>query len=195
MARAASFVLPMELRAVLAGLASAEVTDDQEWIVSLMRKHGLAVITLLWRMLGSEQDVLDAYQSAICRLTARGKDGLGSNPSGYFYRTVANAGIEVLRARQRQRASWPVIADVQRRRGQDQDSAGSFDQREILEKMRQAICQLPTHLRNVIVLRELAELPYAHVAKILCIRPGTARLYRREAIVRLAHLLGREANP
>jgi RNA polymerase sigma factor (sigma-70 family) len=195
MARAASLVLPMELRAVLAGLASAEVTDDQEWIVGLMRKHGLAVITLLWRMLGSEQDVLDAYQSAVCRLTARGKDGLGSNPSGYFYRTVANAGIEILRARQRQRTSWAVIADAQRHRSQDQDSAGGFDQREILDKMRQAICQLPTHLRNVIVLRELAELPYAQVAGILCIRPGTARLYRREAIVRLAHLLGREANP
>jgi RNA polymerase sigma factor (sigma-70 family) len=160
-----------------------------------MRKHGLAVITLLWRMLGSEPDVLDAYQTAICRLTARGKDGLGSNPSGYFYRTVANAGIEVLRVRQRQRACWPSIVDVQRRRSEERAEAGGFDQREILEKMRQAICQLPTHLRNVIVLRELAELPYSHVARILGIRSGTARLYRREAIVRLSHLMGREANP
>jgi RNA polymerase sigma factor (sigma-70 family) len=195
MARAASATLPLELRTVLAGLASAEVNDDQQWIVGLMRRHGLAVITLLWRMLGSEQDVLDAYQTAICRLTAKGSDGMGSNPPGYFYRTVANAGIEILRTRQRHRACWPTVVDLQRRRTEDRPQPVGLDQREIIDKMRQAICQLPSHLRNVIVLRELAELPYAQVARILGIRNGTARLYRREAILRLANMIGREANP
>ena len=194
MAQVASAALPLELRTVVAGLVSADVSDDQQWIVGLMRKHGLAVVTLLWRMLGSEQDVLDAYQTAICRLTARGPDGLGSNPSGYFYRSVANAGIEVLRARQRQRACWPTVVDLQRRRSEDKPQPIGLDQREMIDKMRQAICQLPSHLRNVIVLRELAELPYAHVARILGIRNGTARLYRREAILRLADMIGREAN-
>lgn len=195
MARAVSETLPLELRAVLTGLASAEVKDDQQWILALMRRNGLAVITLLWRMLGSEQDVLDAYQTAICRLTARGKDGLGANPSGYFYRTVANAGIEILRSRQRRRACWPTVVDLQRRRSEDRPQPMGLDQKEIIEKMRQAICQLPSHLRNVIVLRELAELPYAQVARILNIRNGTARLYRRDAILRLAEMIGREANP
>ena len=71
MAQVASAALPLELRTVVAGLVSADVSDDQQWIVGLMRKHGLAVVTLLWRMLGSEPDVLDAYQTAVCRLTAR----------------------------------------------------------------------------------------------------------------------------
>ena len=195
MARVVTTALPLELRAVVAGLASAKVTDDQQWIVSLMRKHGLAVITLLWRMLGSEQDVLDAYQTAICRLTARGREGMGANPPGYFYRSVSNAGIEILRTRQRHRACWPTVVDLQRRRSEDRPQPVGLDQREIIEKMRQAICQLPTHLRNVIVLRELAELPYSQVARILGIRNGTARLYRREALLRLADMIGREANP
>ncbi|MGQ9651140.1 MAG: RNA polymerase sigma factor [Phycisphaerae bacterium] len=195
MARVASTALPLELRAVVAGLTSADVADDQQWILSLMRKHGLAIITLLWRMLGSEQDVLDAYQTAICRLTARGCDGMGANPSGYFYRAVSNAGIETLRARQRHRACWPTVVEVQRRRSEDRSQPMGLDQREMIDKMRQAICQLPTHLRNVIVLRELAELPYSQVARILGIRNGTARPYRREAILRLADMVGREANP
>ena len=79
MAHAQAISLPVELRSLLVGLSAAEVADDQQWILALMRKHGLTVTALLWRMLGSEQDVLDAYQTAICRLTARGEQGLRSN--------------------------------------------------------------------------------------------------------------------
>jgi len=194
MTRAAAVPLPLELRTLLARLSAIELADNQQWIVGLMRKQGLAVITLLWRMLGSEQDVLDAYQTAICRLTARGKHGLGRNPAGYFYRTASNAGIDILRARQRQRSHWQAVVDAERRRVARSGAVGGFDQRETLEQMRRAICELPPHLRNVIVLRELAELPYTQVARMLGIRVGTARLYRRQAIVRLAELMGREAN-
>ena len=196
MARAESVALPLELHSLLTGLSAAEVADDQQWILRLMRKQGLVVIALLWRMLESEQDALDAYQTAICRLSARGAQGIGANPAGYFYRTAVNAGIEILRARQRQRQNWPAVIDAQsRQRAANAPHAGVIDQREAVERMREAICKLPPHLRNVVVLRDLAELPYSQVAGILGITPGTARLYRRQAVVRLADLIGREAEP
>jgi len=195
MTRAASIPLPVELRNVVAGLACAKVADDQRWLLTLMREQGLMVITMLWRMLGSEQDVLDAYQSAVCRLAARGKTGLGSNPAGYFYRTVTHSGIEILRARQRQQNHWPKLVDAQRRREPTPTPCVGLDQREALAGLRRAICQLPPHLRNVVVLRDLGELPYAQVARTLGIRNGTARLYRRQAVLRLAEIIGQEANP
>ena len=86
MPEAKAIALPLELRALLAKLAVAEVADDQQWILSLLRQHGLAVITMLWRMLGSDQDVLDAYQTAVCQLTSRGPHAIQSNRGGYFYR-------------------------------------------------------------------------------------------------------------
>jgi DNA-directed RNA polymerase specialized sigma24 family protein len=64
----------------------------------------------------------------------------------------------------------------------------------MLERMRQAICELPRHLRNVVILRDLAQLPYAQVARMLGIRSGTARLYRRLAVVQLADLMGGRAS-
>jgi DNA-directed RNA polymerase specialized sigma24 family protein len=60
----------------------------------------------------------------------------------------------------------------------------------MLERMREAICELPLHLRNVIILRDLAQLSYAVVANMLGIRMGTARLYRHQAVTRLADLMG-----
>lgn len=185
--------LPAELRFLLAGLTTAEVTDDQQWILAQMRKEGLTIINMLWRILGSEPDVLDAYQSTICRLAARGERGLGPNRAGYFYRTAMNTAIETLRARRRRRQHWPAVRDLQQQRSSRNESNG-LDQREVLERMRQAITKLPIHLRNVIVLRDLAELPYTQVARIVGIRVGTARLYRRQAIVRLAELIGQEAS-
>jgi len=192
MARAQSIALPLELRSILANLSSAEVADDQEWILTLMRKQGPTVISLLWRMLGSEADTLDAYQSTVCKLIAQGREAIGANPGGYFYRAAMNAGIEMLRVRKRRREQWPAVVDSRARREEWPDSSARFDQRESVERMREAIAKLPPHLRDTIVLREMAELPYQQVAAILGITVGTARLYRRQAVVRLADLLGQE---
>jgi RNA polymerase sigma factor (sigma-70 family) len=192
MTQAQSIALPLELRSVLAQLASAEVADDQQWIVALLRRQGPIVLTVLWRMLGSEQEVLDAYQTAVCHLAAKGPLGFGDNPGGYFYRTAVNVAIDSIRARHRQQTHWPRLAQM-RRQDASPGAPAVCGEREMLERMRQAICELPRHLRNVVILRDLAQLPYAQVAKMLGIRPGTARLYRRQAVVQLASLMGGRA--
>ncbi len=189
MGHTAAVTLPLELRTLLANLAAAEVAEDQQWIVKLLRKNGYPVLSALWRMLGSEPEVLDAYQSAVCRLTMRGPHGVGANPGGYFYRTAIHCAIEILRARQRQKAHWPKICNVSKQRERS-NGIDAFDQQEMLERMRQAICQLPEYLRNVVILRDLAQLSYAQVARILNIRIDTARVYRHQAVVRLADLIG-----
>jgi len=193
MTQVQSIALPLELRSMLARLASAEVAEDQQWIIALLRRQGPIVLTVLWRMLGSEQEVLDAYQTAVCHLAAKGPLGIGGNPGGYFYRTAVNVAIDSIRARRRQQAHWPRLAEIR----QQDASPGALavcGEREMLDRMKQAICELPRHLRNVVILRDLAQLPYAQVARMLGIRSGTARLYRRQAVVQLADLMGGRAS-
>jgi len=192
MSRTQAVAVPFELRALLADLASARVAEDQLWIATLMRKQGPAVIALLWRMLGSEADVLDAYQTAVCKLTALGQEHISTNHAGYFYRTAMNAAIEMLRARKRRREHWPAVVDAHQRRTTAASPAACANQREASTRLRSAICRLPRQLQGVVLLRDLAELPYRRVAKILGIQVNTARLYRRQAVVRLAELLGEE---
>ena len=192
MTQAWPVALPAELRALLLNLSSADVADDQAWILALMHRHGLPVITMLWRMLGREADVLDAYQTAVCKLTARGRGGIDRNRAGYFYRTAMNAGIEILRGRQRQRQHWTEVADVARRRPEERTGVERLGRSEAGERLRAAICQLPPQLRSVIILRDLAETPYTKVAGVLGIQVNTARLYRRQAVIRLAELMGED---
>jgi RNA polymerase sigma-70 factor (ECF subfamily) len=193
MARANAFSLPVGFRALLTDLERAESASDQAWVIALMRKTGPVVASMLWRMLGSESDALDAYQTAICRMLAKGKSEIGRNRAGYFYRTALNAAIEIVRQRERDKRSWPKLVAAEAGRDADRSEhlavSTRLDQQQMREQMRNTIMKLPPHLRDVIALREMAGLSYREVASVLGIRSGTARLYRHQAVIRLTSLM------
>ncbi|MBN1492057.1 MAG: sigma-70 family RNA polymerase sigma factor [Phycisphaerae bacterium] len=192
MARTMVGNLPADLRRMLATVASADVAAEQRWILSLLQRHGAAVVYALWRMLGSEQEVLDAYQNVVCQLVARGPDGIGDNPASYFYRSGINAAIELIRRRGRERDRLPTVADRYGRSDAGEDPGANAEHLYMAERVRSAVLALPPHLRDVVVLRDLTGLDYRQVARIMRITPGTARVYRRQAVVRLAARMARE---
>ena len=187
--------VPPALRLFCEEWATSDVADDQKWLIALLRKHSPESIRLLWRMLGSEADVLDAYQSAICRLVDRKVPSILTNGRAYFVRTVLNAGIQLLRERNRRHRHWPAVIDSARRQGRHCASDHVTDMQEDVQRLRKAIGELPKQLCAVIALRDLAEIPYRNVAQILGVRVSTARMYRRQAVVRLARALTEEIEP
>jgi len=176
-------------RAVAAG---APVVDDQrhQWIIRLLDEDGPGILRLLWRILGREQDVMDAFQDCFCKLATLAGARKPRNARAYAYRTASNMAIELIRVRQRRAAHWNRVVtehgpDVEPEPTADDSGKGG-------ERLRQAVAQLPAHLRSVIVLRDLARMPYEEVGRTLGIDPATARVYRRHAVVRLAELMGAE---
>ncbi|MEJ2705210.1 MAG: sigma-70 family RNA polymerase sigma factor, partial [Sedimentisphaerales bacterium] len=73
-----------------------------------------------------------------------------------------------------------------------QSPAKELDLKHLQETLRTCIAQLPEHLRNVLTLRDLAQMSYAQVGKILGISSGTARVYRCKAIQLLAVWMNKE---
>ena len=71
------------------------------------------------------------------------------------------------------------------------DYAYELDTKLLQDKLRTAITELPDYLKEVVVLRDLAELPYSKVGKILDISAGTARVYRHKAITLLSVLMAK----
>jgi RNA polymerase sigma factor (sigma-70 family) len=67
-----------------------------------------------------------------------------------------------------------------------------FDANHLADSLRYYIAQLPEQLRNVVTLRDLAELPYDQVGRMLSISSATARVYRCKAIQLLAVWMNRE---
>ncbi|HUU82394.1 MAG TPA: sigma-70 family RNA polymerase sigma factor [Phycisphaerae bacterium] len=163
------------------------------WLESMAAVHGPAVRRMLRRMLGNEDDALDTYQECICQLARRSGEIPLRSAAGYAYRTAANLALETIRTRRRRAAHRDrVVASVCDRRDLRSDEPAGFAEsspNHLLVQLRQAVQALPNHLRDVVVLRDLGELPYSRVAGILGIRATTARVYRRQAIIRLNRML------
>jgi RNA polymerase sigma-70 factor (ECF subfamily) len=171
------------------GAVSGVVVERQRWILSTMQKSGPELITMLWRILGNEQDVCDAYQDTFLQIAHFEGGRRPDHVRAYVFRTASNVAVSMLRRR---------AAEKNRLAGSltKAQTAGSpaieVDCEHLQETLRMRIAQLPEHLRNVVALRDLAELSYAQVGKILGISSGTARVYRCKAIQLLASWMCKE---
>ena len=169
---------------------AGSVDASQRWILTAMQTHGMALVTMLWRLLGNEQDVCDAYQQTFLNMAHMEDRRKPDNVQAYLFRTAANAAISMLRHRQiRQRSVGVITANDNT--AHRVDYAYDLDTKLLQEKLRSAISQLPEYLKQVVILRELAEMPYARVGKILGISAATARVYRSKAITLLAALMAK----
>jgi RNA polymerase sigma factor (sigma-70 family) len=165
------------------------IAESQRWVLSAMQKHGQELVTMLWRILGNEQDVCDAYQDTFLQLAHFRAGRKPRYVKAYVFRTANNVAISMLRRRiaERKRQSQP---------GTGKETAHSpakeLDAKYLQETLRTCITQLPEHLRNVLTLRDLAQMSYHQVGKVLGISAGTARVYRCKAIQLLAVWMNKE---
>ena len=161
---------------------------SQAWVLSAMRRDGPGLIRLLWRILGNDQDVCDAYQDIFLQLAHAPAKPRGDKVRPYLYRTASNVAISMIRRRNALRKTCEKLAADQRTTRQHTvDYAAELDTSALCRAMRLHIARLPEHLRSTIVLRDLAELTYEQVADILSVSPATARVYRCRAVKLLAY--------
>lgn len=183
----ASEQIPAALHNSVNGFDRERVGETYGWLDQLIRQDGPTVLRLLWRILGREADVMDAYQDCFCKLAQRGRNDDVRNLRAYTMRTASNIAIEMIRARNRRQPHLPKVAAFEeaiRAGAGSPDHAGAK-----LDNLRSAIAELPDHLRQVVVLRDLSRMSYKEVGSVLRINPATARVYRRHAVVKLAELL------
>jgi RNA polymerase sigma factor (sigma-70 family) len=156
------------------------LAEDQRWVLSTMQKYGPGLITMLWRILGKEQDVCDAYQDTFLRLAHYEGGQKPEHVKAYIFRTASNIAISMLRQKNAERnvliKSQDVIAAM------SSQPAEMVDSSYLQDSLRDGIARLPEYLRNIIILHDLAELSYSEAAKILRISTASARVYRCKAI-------------
>ena len=164
------------------------LTASQKWVLGTMQSYGPELITMLWRILGNEQDVCDAYQDTFLHLAHCDNGCKVRNTRAYLFRSASNTAISILRRRIIEQKNLPEIAAVQR----IEPTADDLDSSHLQQQLRYNIARLPEYLRDVITLHDLAEFPYAQAAKILGITETSARVYRHKAIQLLAVWMNKE---
>jgi len=165
------------------------VAESQRWILSAMQRHGQELVTMLWRILGDEQDVCDAYQDTFLKLAHYKGGQKPEHINAYIFRTASNVAVSMLRQRvaEKKRLSTAIVTlkDIC-------SPAGDLDSKYLQETLRCRIAQLPEHLRDVITLRDFAELSYAQIGRISGISAATAKVYRCKAMQLLAVWMKKE---
>jgi RNA polymerase sigma-70 factor (ECF subfamily) len=179
---------PAETDVYELGLARA---GDERAFTSLYRRFSGAVFRFAWYLTGSESIANDVVQETFMELLdgtttfdpARGS--LGSYLCGIARfrayravdrRLVDEAGVEAL-------DGAVVDGDV------PDFPAEALERSRAVERLHAAIRRLPAPFRDVLVLVELQEMPYADAAAIAGIELGTVRSRLSRAKARLAQLL------
>ena len=166
------------------------VEKDQEWVLVAMQQHGQELLTLLWRILGNEQDVCDVYQSTFLRLAHCKAQCKPKYIKAYVFRAASNTAISLIRSRAAEQRSKDA---AQPREQWARSPAQEVNQKQLVEQLRTYIAKLPEHLREVVTLRDLAELSYGQISRILGITAASARVYRCKAITLLAAWMSSES--
>lgn len=166
-------------------LTQVNAERSQRWILTAMEHHGSALVSILWRILGNEQDVCDAYQETFLRLAHIENHAKPKNIRAYLFRTSSNIAITMLRRKQLRIRHHDQLCEKYKSEGTN-DPAGYLDAMDLQQRLRDAIAKLPDYLGDVVVLRDLAEMPYQQVANILGITTTAARVYRCKALKLLA---------
>lgn len=203
-------------RAALPGAAAAagsDVADEavlldalragEDWAFeAVVRLYGSRLLAVARRFTRNEDDARDVLQSAYLSAFRSLKTFAGASQlSTWLHRIVVNAALMRLRARRRkpEESIETLLPSFQ----EDGHHAERFtewttpadqlvERNETREFVRACIAQLPENYREVLVLRDIEELPTSDVAALLGITPTAVKVRLHRARQALTTLLRRE---
>ena len=163
----------------------------------LVLAHQKGIYNLCLRMLGNEQDALDASQEAFFRAfrslaSFRGE----SRFSVWLYRLASNECVDMLRKR-------PAVPPVSLTGEDDEElpvadtrlsPQGELEKKELRASVLRALDTLPPTFREVVVLRDINGLSYDEIASVTGLEPGTVKSRIFRARKKLASALLRDGN-
>jgi RNA polymerase sigma-70 factor (ECF subfamily) len=162
---------------------------EQVVLPQLDAAHNLA--RWLLRDAGLAEDVV---QDSVVRALSYFGSYRGGDGRAWFLRIVRNVAYGALSARSPERMSVPLGGDedameaaVERLADDADDPEQALARRERLERLEEALAAVPTVLRECLVLRELEELSYQEIGRVVGVPVGTvmSRLFRaRQALMR-----------
>jgi len=161
----------------------------QGWVLCAMQQHGQGLVNMLWRILGNEQDVCDAYQDTFLKLAHHEYGCKPENVKAYVFRSASNIAISILRHKLVEKKYLSPVITTQ---NNTNSPASELDTRYLTETLRAGIAELPDLFRDVVTLHDLGDLSYEQVARIMGITTATARVYRCKAVRLLAARMRKE---
>jgi RNA polymerase sigma-70 factor (ECF subfamily) len=171
-------------------LVRRAANGDDGAFTELVRRHERRVFAVAMRMLGREEDALDATQDTLIMVYRKVGQFRGESAfTTWLHRITMNACYDILRKKARQ----PMLHvagedDLERDPGPPVEDhaasvAGSID-------AARALRDVPEDFRAVLILADVHDLPYDEIAEILEIPIGTVKSRVHRGRITLARAMG-----
>lgn len=147
------------------------------------------LVSTLWFMLGNADDAQDIAQEVFLRCW-RARDGLPEvqNLRAWIFRVGLNAAKDLQRSAWRRRAR-PLLGGDHMPQLDANPVSRDLDERESLERLRQALTHLRAEEQEVFLLRQNGELTYEQIAELHGRPIGTVKTQMRSALAKLRQVL------
>jgi RNA polymerase sigma-70 factor (ECF subfamily) len=178
-------------------LVAAAREGDQHAFEQLVKGTYADTYTLAYRLLGDEEDARDVVQESYLRAYRGLKRFRGDAQfSTWLYRITANCAATQLGKRTRHRHE-ELLDDASLVDDRPEiDPAGQAEAGALRDRLQVALRELPPRLRQVVVLRDVYDLPHEAIAAELGISESAAKVRlhraRRKLRERLFPLRGEE---
>ncbi|MFM7126680.1 MAG: sigma-70 family RNA polymerase sigma factor [Actinomycetota bacterium] len=154
----------------------------------LLREQYPMIRAICWRILNDDSDADDAAQNAAMSIARRidSFDGR-SAVSTWIFRIATNAALDELRRRRRRPR---LVGDEIVSTVVDVSAERALSAVESSDRVTAALARIPEEFRLALVLRDVADLDYEEIGRILDLPGGTVRSRIARGRARLADLLG-----
>ncbi len=169
-------------------------------LAGLYSHHREGLVRAAARLLGDRAAAEDVVQETWVKAIERYGHGQPQVPlpaAGWFYRVALNLCYDRLRATKRAATAVPAAGDPDRFRAREPGTPSAVVdpqvvllEAELAEAVRAAVDSLPPSLREVVLLREGAELKYREIAEAIGCPAGTVMSRLHLARERLKRSLG-----
>ncbi len=175
-----------------AAVKTEQSTESAE-LGKIFQDHAGLVLQSAYRITGSRSDAEDVLQTIFLRLMSRGYPrGFVDNLGSYLHRAAVNASIDLLRGRGSRRSVPMDQVGVLSAPEAKTSPEVRQREKELLARLRQAICQLSPQAAEMFTLRYLEGYRNLEIAELLGTSPGVvavvlhrSRQHLREELRRL----------
>lgn len=166
----------------------AKAGDDEAFGI-LVQRYQDRIYNLTYRYVNNEEDALDLTQDTFLKAFTKLKHFRGNSKFyTWLYRIAVNVCIDFQRRQHLTVVHWDDLRPLEFTSVESNEPVEPFElpdhqgqpERELLvselrQRVREAIDELPQHLRVVIILREYEDLSYDEIARIVGCRVGTVK--------------------
>lgn len=172
---------------------------DQAAFEQLVRLYEKRVFALTLRMCSNREDAAEAAQETFLAVWQGLPNFRGeSSFSTWLYRLASNACVDLLRREGRHRAAAGPSLDDEENRTDLPDSTPTpheqAERQELREQVEAGLRALSPEHRQVLVLRELHQLSYDEIARVLSLDVGTVKSRINRGRKRLRNFLVQSGN-